>query len=560
MLSLGAQANEDQPAADAQSSRTADDRDQNPEVVRGSSAWWPFWLPLGTLLIGLLLTALLALGAAAQFHSNEKRLLRLRVHDAGSLLTAALPDRQSSLAAAAELAGATDGDVQKFRRNVAPLVGAGAGHQFVSVSLWRRSRAPRGPVTVVGVPPKLDARSAVAFFAAAAHSRKLGVLGLLQAPDPRLGYVFASRASTNGFLAYGETALPHNRRSRLESSSAFADLDYAIYLGASQRPRSLLVTSVSHLPLSGRRAAVTVPFGTNELTLVMSPREPLAGTLAQQLPWIIAIGGLLVCLGFSTIAGRLAVRRRHAELLAGENRRLYGEQRNIAQTLQHALLPDKLPEIRGMQANAHYEPGEHGVDVGGDWYDLIALDDRRVLLVVGDVSGRGLRAATTMAGLRYAIRGYAAQDDPPAMILSKLSNLISVKDDGQMATVLCACLDLQRREISLASAGHLPALLLSDGQGEYLDTPVGLPIGVQANASYELRTIKMPKEATLLAFTDGLVETRSDKSIDDGLERLRSMALGDESDLSELLRGLVRRLRHGPSADDIAILGVRWTG
>lgn len=559
MLALGPQANEDDPSVGAQPSEAAGDRDQGPKIAREGSARWPFWLPLGTLLIGLLLTALLALGAAAQFRSNENRLLRLRVRDAGSLLTAALPDLQSSLAAAAELAGATDGDVQKFRRNVAPLVGVGAGHQFVSVSLWRRSPAPRGPLTVVGVTPKLDAQSAGAFFAAAAQSRRLGVIGLLQPPDPRLGFVFASPASTNGFLAYGETALPLNRRSRLESSSAFADLDYAIYLGASQRPGNLLVTSVSHLPLSGRRAAVTVPFGTNELTLVMSPREPLAGTLAQRLPWIIAIGGLLVSLGFSTIAGRLAIRRRHAELLAGENRRLYAEQHNIAQTLQHALLPDKLPEIRGMQADARYEPGEQGVDVGGDWYDLIELDDRRVLLVVGDVSGRGLRAATTMAALRYAIRGYAAQDDPPATILSKLSNLISVRDDGQMATVLCACLDLRRREISLASAGHLPALLLSDGQSEYLDVPVGLPVGVQANAAYEPRTITMPKQATLLAFTDGLVETRSDKSIDDGLERLRSMALSDESDLSELLRGLVRRLRQGPFADDIAILGVRWT-
>ncbi|MGH2831761.1 MAG: PP2C family protein-serine/threonine phosphatase [Solirubrobacteraceae bacterium] len=557
MFSLGAQAGEDPPSGGTQP-RTAGDRDQQPKSVGASAVRWPLWLPLGTLLIGLLLTALLALGAAAQFHSNEKRLLRLRVHDAGLLLTAALPDLQSSLAAAAELAGATDGDVQKFRRNVAPLVGTSPGHQFVSVSLWRNSRAARGPLTVVGVTPKLDTRSAVAFFAASARSRSLGVIGLLQPPDLRLGFVFAA-SSTGGFLAYGESALPRDRRSRLESNSAFADIDYAIYLGASQRPADLLLTSVSHLPLSGQRAAVTVPFGTNELTLVMSARKPLAGSLAQELPWIIAIGGLIVSLGFSTIAGRLAVRRRTAELLASENRRLYSEQRNIAQTLQHALLPDKLPEIRGLQASARYEPGQQGVDVGGDWYDLIELDDHRVLLVVGDVSGRGLRAATTMAALRYAIRGYAAQDDPPATILSKLSDLISIKDDDQLATVLCACLDLQRREISLASAGHLPALLLTDGHGEYLHAPVGLPIGVQEGTRYEPRTVTMPKEATLLAFTDGLVEVRSDKSIDDGLERLRNAALGDRSELSELLHRLVGQLHQGLSADDTAILGVRWT-
>jgi serine phosphatase RsbU (regulator of sigma subunit) len=511
---------------------------------------------LGTLFVGLVLTALLALGAAAQFRGNEKRLLRLRVRDAGSLLTVALPDLESSLASAAELAGATNGDVQKFARNVAPLVGSGAGHEFVSVSLWRLSQARHGPLTVVGATPKLASGSAVTFFTAAARSRKLGVIGLLQPPDLRLGFVFAS----GGFLAYGESMLPRSRRSSLESTSAFADLDYAIYLGASQHLRNLLVTSVAHLPLSGRRAAVTVPFGTNELTLVMSPRTPLSGTFAQQLPWIIAIGGLLVSLAFSIIAGRLAVRRRAAEVLATENRRLYAEQRDIAQTLQHALLPDKLPELPGIEASARYVPGEQGVDVGGDWYDVIRLDDRRVLLVVGDVSGRGLRAATTMAALRYAIRGYAAQGDPPATILSKLSKLITIKDDGQMATVLCACLDFRRQEMTLASAGHLPPLLITDSHAEYLHSPVGLPVGVQADKPYEPTTIKMPSQATFLAFTDGLVETRSDNSIDDGLARLRDAAPNDELELSELLNKLVRQLRHGPTPDDVAILGVRWPG
>src|SRR6185437_12643526 len=142
-------------------------------------------------------------------------------------------------------------------------------------------------------------------------------------------------------------------------------------------------------------------------------RVPLAGTLPKDLPWIIAVLGSLLTIAATLMTLRLTQRRRGAEELAGrlevtanENERLYAEQRGIAQTLQHALLPDRLPELPGIQASARYEAGEEGVEIGGDWYDVIDLDGRRLLLVVGDVSGHGLRAATTMAALRYAIRAY----------------------------------------------------------------------------------------------------------------------------------------------------------
>lgn len=526
---------------------------------REGGARWPYWLPVGTLLVGLLATALLALGSAEQFQRNENRLLKLRVRDASSLLTETLPDVQSSLAAAAELAGATNGDVQRFRTFVAPLVGAAPAHHFVAVSLWHVSQPRRGPLTVVGLAPKLATGSdAAAFFAGAARSPKLSVIGLLQEPGPRLGYAVISRAG-GGFVAYGESAIPADRRARVASNSAFSDLDYVIYLGSAQRPQNLLVTSVSHLPFTGRHAADTVPFGNTALTIVMSPREPLSGTLSEWLPWIIAGGGLLITLAFTAAAVSITRRRRDAEQLASENRRLYGEQRGIAQTLQHALLPERLPEIAGMQVSARYEAGERGVDIGGDWYDLIALEDHRALAVVGDVSGRGLRAGTTMASLRYAIRSYAAQNDAPDTILRKLSDLLSTVEDHQLATVLCVCLDIGRREITVTSAGHLPPLLISNGSGEYVQADVGLPVGVRAGVSYTPTTVSVPPGATLLAFTDGLVELRGE-SIDEGLARLREAASNDGSELSDMLSRLLSELRPEPAEDDIAILGVRWLG
>ena len=199
------------------------------------------------------------------------------------------------------------------------------------------------------------------------------------------------------------------------------------------------------------------------LTLVMSSSRSLAGSLPQRLPWIIAIAGLLLSLGAAAVVYVLVRRRRSAELLAGENRTLYAEQRSIAQTLQHALLPDRLPQIPGVETSGRYEAGEDGVDVGGDWYDVIDLGERRLLMVIGDVSGRGVRAAAVMARLRFAIGAYAPEVEDPAAILTKLSRLVSLVDEGHLATILCASIDVDARAIRIASAGHLPPLLINNG-------------------------------------------------------------------------------------------------
>lgn len=543
-----------------------EEAEELPEYVRRSRTRSPLWLPIATLIIGLAVTGTLALVSHAQYTRNEKRLLKLRVRDAAALLTEALPTIQTPLASAAELADATNGNAMKFKRFIAPYVGTGAGKPFASVSLWRLSAPQRGPVATVGIPAKLTQSPAAAgtFFRRAATRPELNVTGLLNGSDPRIGYAYVTPGGSGGFVAYAEAPLPPNRRSRLQSSNQFAGLDYAIYLGTGRHPQ-LLVTSVDRLPLHGHTYTDVIPFGSTAFTLSMSSRVPLAGSLPQNLPWIIVAVGVLLTLGAALGTWRLVQRRRDAERLAdrlevsaSENRRLYAEQRGIAQTLQHALLPDRLPEIPGVETSARYEAGEHGVDIGGDWYDVIDLDDRRLLLVVGDVSGRGLRAATTMALLRYAIHAYAAQRDDPADILTKLSRLISVADTGQLATILCALVDVERREISVTSAGHLPPLLIRNGDGQYVESEVGLPIGVEPGSMYRSTTVSAPPAATLVAFTDGLVEHRGE-DLDASLAKLRRAAVGRKVALSELLGSLVGELRPGAAGDDVAIVGLRWT-
>jgi hypothetical protein len=551
-------------SAPAERARGTDGENES-TTGRGSAgaARWPFLLPAGVFLVGLVITGVLVWLSASSYSSNEKRLLNLRVRDAGALVAEALPSVQTPLASAAALADATDGDVSKFMRFIAPY-SSGKTPQFVSVSLWRLGPSQTGPLAVVGKPPVLgvSAGRAETFFASTARKSTLGVVGLLAGPSPRLGYAFTSPGLTGRYVVYGESALPASRRSKFQSTSSFADLNYALYLGALQRPEDLLVSDLKTLPLRGQTASISIPFGSNSFTFVVNARHPLVGSFPQRLPWLIGIVGVLLSIGAAILTMRLIQRRTHAEALAvsleqvaEENRILYSEQRSIAQTLQHALLPEALPKIRGLETGARYEAGVEGVDIGGDWYDLIALDEHRLLLVVGDVSGRGVRAAATMASLRYAIHAYAAQDDPPATILTKLSKLVSVGSTGQLATILCALVDVEAHELTVTSAGHLPPLLISDGIGKFITSSVGVPIGVNTGATYTSTAVSTPPASTLLAFTDGLVERRGE-SIDTGLARLQDAATANHSDLDGLLSRLLE-LRHGGD-DDTAIAGLRW--
>jgi serine phosphatase RsbU (regulator of sigma subunit) len=526
----------------------------------------PFSLVVVVIVVGVLVTGGLTWISAILYTNNEHRLLNLRARDVGAVLTEVLPSIQTPLASAAALADATGGDMTKFKRFVVPYVGAAGTHPFVSMSLWRSTDIGRGPIAVVGAPPALrgsDPRART-FFARSLKFPGLSVIGLLNPPVDRLGYGFSGPRTSGAFIAYGESRLPGNRYSAPQTNSSFNDLDYALFLGPTSRAANLLITSVRHLPLPGRTVTEKIPFGDTFLTITVSARRPLAGSFPHALPWGIAAVGLFLTLGASLLMLRLIRRRTQAEQLAArleqvaaENQRLYAEQRGIAQTLQHALLPEALPQLPGLQSAARYEAGVEGVEVGGDWYDLIPLGEDKLLLVVGDVSGRGLRAATTMASLRYAIHAYAAEGDAPDAILTKLSKLVSVRTSGQLATVLCALVDVRARNVTVTTAGHLPPLLIGGDRAEFIKTDVGLPIGVDEAASYTSATVSAPSGATLLAFTDGLVERRGE-SIDVGLERLRARASTNHASLSELLTRILNELRDDGADDDTAIAGIRW--
>jgi serine phosphatase RsbU (regulator of sigma subunit) len=533
-------------------------------AISSRSVWRPSWVAVTALLTGLVVTGALALTSVAVYNRNERRLLNLRVRELSLVLAATAPSIQTPLASAAELADATGGNAQKFRAFIAPYVGP--GRQFTSVSLWPLGTSQLAPSTVLGSTPALASMpyKARQFFTHSARPGVLNLTGFLSSPHPALGFDFSAPARARGFAVYAEKPLPADRRSTLEKNSAFADLNYALYLGHSERTSDVLVTSLKRLPIKGRRASDIVPFGAGVFTVVVSPNGSLGGTFFERLPWIIAGVGLLLSLAAALMTDRLVSRRQRAEQLAGildrvaaENREMYTEQRSIAQTLQHALLPERLPEFAGLQVGARYVPAALGIDVGGDWYDVVAVGDGQVLVMIGDVSGHGLRAATTMASLRHAALAYAAQDPSPASVLALLSDFVNGGPHDYFATMLCALIDVDAHRLTVASAGHMGPLLIDDAGGRFIEFDANVPIGVVRTSPYMQETFSVAPDATLLAFTDGLVERRGEV-LDVGLARLRDTAVGAAVALEDLLSELARDLTSEGHHDDTAIVGIRW--
>jgi serine phosphatase RsbU (regulator of sigma subunit) len=533
----------------------------NPEIKRRRRIR-PHLLSVGALMVGFIVTAALVVVSAVTYNHNENRLLGLRVQDAGALIAEDLPSIETPLGSATELAEATNGDPSRFETFMRAYIGQGGA---VSASLWTVTGGVATIVAFAGQPPLLQSMSpkADAYFSRALHSRQLAVIEVTSGNTEHVGFAYSP--GDTAFITYEEHSLLANRQARVASNSAFANLDYAIYIGRTIDTRDLLTTDTTHLPITGRRASVVVPFGEDAFRLVMTPTVSLGGTFSERLSWMVGIVGVLVSLGAMFLVERLVRRRKFAEGIAlvldevaGENQRLYNEQHTIATTLQKALLPQELPELEGVEFGARYIAGGAGMDIGGDWYDVVKIDDRRFLVVVGDVSGRGLRAATVMAELRYAIRAYAAAGDDPRQILTNLSQLHNLESDGHFATVLCAQVDLVLNEVTFVNAGHLPPVLIDESGCVLVDTPTGVPIGVPGGGPYEPFRVGVSSSGTLLAFTDGLVERRG-QLIDVALGHLTETAGRTTGSLSDLLdRVLVEFEGKRGFEDDTALLGVRW--
>ncbi|MFJ6011945.1 SpoIIE family protein phosphatase [Streptomyces sp. NPDC092952] len=231
--------------------------------------------------------------------------------------------------------------------------------------------------------------------------------------------------------------------------------------------------------------------------------------------------------------------------------------RETAVTLQRSLLPQELEQPDDLRIAATYQPGGTDAAVGGDWYDVITLGAGRTALVIGDVMGRGVRAAAVMGQLRTAVRAYARLDLPPHEVLQLLDGLAAEIDASQIATCAYAVHDPNEGQLVYSSAGHLPILVCAeDGTVHRAEDPTGPPLGT-GGWIHTSGTIPLPPGSTAVLYTDGLVERRSE-DIDEGvaaLERALSGAKGSPQVVCDrLIRSLGVTAEHD---DDVAVLVVQ---
>lgn len=246
------------------------------------------------------------------------------------------------------------------------------------------------------------------------------------------------------------------------------------------------------------------------------------------------------------VADRAARAIRQAEL--------YEAARDAALSLQRSLLPEALPTIDGVDVSAQYLPGQDGTEVGGDWYDLFSLPDGRLAIVVGDVVGRGLRAATRMGRVRAGLRAYAFESDSPAEAIERMDRLVAAEDQLEFTTLLAVYLDPQTGEATACSAGHLPPLLVGPDGARTVEVATGPPLGVAIGPRRQ-SSLALPRGTLLLAYTDGLVEDRA-TGLDAGLRDLLEVA-ADGGSARQLVDRVVERLVLGQSSDDdVAIVAV----
>lgn len=246
---------------------------------------------------------------------------------------------------------------------------------------------------------------------------------------------------------------------------------------------------------------------------------------------------------------------------------LYGREAYIADELQRTMLPDSLPQPTGVRLASRYLPAAETARVGGDWYDAIPLPGSRVALVVGDVMGHSMTSAAIMGQLRTTAQTLAGLDLPPQEVLHHLDEQAQRLGTDRMATCLYAVYDPVSHRITIANAGHPPPILLHlGGRAEVLRVPPGAPIGV-GGVDFEAVELDAPAGATLLLYTDGLVESRL-RDVWTGIEQLRER-LADTAQLTgpdhsppleALCDDVLDMLGPGDRDDDIALLAARFDG
>ncbi|MGN9790384.1 SpoIIE family protein phosphatase [Streptomyces sp. OZ13] len=298
--------------------------------------------------------------------------------------------------------------------------------------------------------------------------------------------------------------------------------------------RGLGITAAAYLPL----IAQARPIGA--LGLLYSDKT---GFSAEERNLLVALG--------SSIAQSL------------QRAMLYEQEHDLAEGLQQAMLPRRIPQVPGAQIAVRYRSARFGRDIGGDWYDIIALPGGRVGAVIGDVQGHDTHAAAVMGQLRIVLRAYAAEGHTPATVMARASVFLHELDTDRFATCTYAEVDLSTGVVQVVRAGHVDPLIREiNGSCRRLALQGGLPLGLSAEfgrLEYPVSTVELDPGQTLVMYTDGLVE-QPGADLDDGMQLLAQLVHGGPRDLQLLADRLCEVVDERGGDDDVALLLLRRKG
>ncbi|WP_405581735.1 SpoIIE family protein phosphatase [Streptomyces sp. NBC_01190] len=307
-------------------------------------------------------------------------------------------------------------------------------------------------------------------------------------------------------------------------------------------PEELDRRYASPAPVTGKKAWAFLP-------LIVSGRPVGCCVLSYAHPHRFSIEERAV---LASLAGLVAQ--------ALDRARLYDTKHRLAQDLQQALLPHTLPSVPGLEVAVRYRPSTRGMDIGGDFYDLIRLGDSSCAAVIGDVQGHNADAAALMGQVRTAVHAYATAGTPPHQVLARTNRLLGDLDSALFTSCLYVHLDLALRRAYLVNAGHPPPLLRDPELGTHvLHVPPGLLLGINPNVTYPIAEIDLRPGTVLALYTDGLVEAPG-IDLDASIADLVRCLAHEKGSLERIADALLDRVRPpGRHSDDIALLVLRVT-
>ncbi|WP_181802273.1 SpoIIE family protein phosphatase [Streptomyces shenzhenensis] len=467
-----------------------------------------------------------------------------------------------------------------------------------SINLYRVHSGTGRPIGIAWLGLDITARRAAAREAAAARRN----LALLNEAGARIGNSLDLETTARelldvvvpGFCDLATVDLYQGLLAGDETPPGLAD-------GSAELRRVAFASAVSDAPFVGGGAAVAVgavhhyPFNSpcaDALRTARPQRVPAAeGGLVQStlaVPMVahdtvVGLAQFARTKGSEPFGDRdrdLAVELAARAAVCIDNARLYRREHERALILQRSLLPPGDPEASGLDIACRYLPGNAATEVGGDWFDVIELPGHRTALVVGDVMGRGLRAAVAMGELRTAVRTLALLDLEPAEVLSALDEIArglgtpggvqqatrtarqprdADLSEVYLATCVYAVYDSVTRRCTFANAGHLPPVLVEPGEAALmLDVPPGMPLGVGGEPFEEVE-VDLPEGSLLALYTDGLVESR-DHPLDEGLQAFVGALTDPSRPLEDVCDHVLNTLDTHHGEDDIALLMARVQG